>query len=44
MNENFLKIQDVTFAASQKNKVSNVTFNLDKEGEKRNEFVNSMLA
>ena len=33
MNENFLKIQDVTFAASQKNKVSNVTFNLDKEGE-----------
>ena len=33
MNKNFLQIQDVTFAASQKNKVNNVTFNLEKEGE-----------
>ena len=33
MNQNFLEIQDVTFAASKKNKVNNVTFNLEKEGE-----------
>ena len=33
MSENFLEIQDVTFAASRKNKVNNVTFNLEKEGE-----------
>ena len=33
MSENFLEIQDVTFAASKKNKVNNVTFNLEKEGE-----------
>ena len=33
MNQNFLEIRDVTFAASKKNKVSNVTFNLEKEGE-----------
>ena len=33
MSENFLEIQNVTFAASHKNKVNNVTFNLKKEGE-----------
>ena len=33
MNKNFLEIQNVTFAASNKNKVNNVTFNLDKEGD-----------
>ena len=33
MSQNFLEIQDVTFAASKKNKVNNVTFNLEKEGE-----------
>ena len=33
MNNNFLEIQDVTFAASKKNKVNNVTFNVEKEGE-----------
>ena len=33
MGQNFLEIQDVTFAASKKNKVNNVTFNLEKEGE-----------
>ena len=33
MSQNFLQIQDVTFAASKKNKVNNVTFNLEKEGE-----------
>ena len=33
MCQNFLEIQDVTFAASKKNKVNNVTFNLKKEGE-----------
>ena len=33
MSRNFLEIQDVTFAASKKNKVHNVTFNLEKEGE-----------
>ena len=30
MSQNFLEIQDVTFAASKKNKVNNVTFNLEK--------------
>ena len=33
MNNNFLEIQDVTFAASKKNKVNNVTFSIEKEGE-----------
>ena len=33
MNNSFLEIQDVTFAASNKNKVKNVSFNLEKEGE-----------
>ena len=33
MSQNLLEIQDVTFAASAKNKVSNVSFNLKKEGE-----------
>ena len=33
MNENFLEIQNVTFAASKKNKVNNVTFDINKEGE-----------
>ena len=33
MSQNFLEIQNVTFAASKKNKVNNVTFNLEKEGE-----------
>ena len=33
MSEIFLEIQDVTFAASKKNKVNNVTFNVEQEGE-----------
>jgi len=33
MSQNLLEIQDVTFAASEKNKVHNVSFNLKKEGE-----------
>ena len=33
MKNNFLEIQDVTFAASKKNKVNNVTFSVEKEGE-----------
>ena len=33
MSENFLEIQNVTFPASQKNKVNNLTLNLKKEGE-----------
>ena len=33
MSKNFLEIQNVTFAASKKNKVNNVTFSLEKEGE-----------
>ena len=33
MDQNFLEIQDVTFAASKKNKVNDVTFNIEKEGE-----------
>ena len=30
MSQNFLEIHDVTFAASKKNKVNNVTFNIEK--------------
>ena len=33
MKNNFLEIQDVTFAASKKNKVNNVNFKLEQEGE-----------
>ena len=33
MSQNFLEIQNVTFAASKKNKVNNVNFNLKREGE-----------
>ena len=33
MNNNFLEIQNVTFAASKVNKVNNVTFDIEKEGE-----------
>ena len=33
MNKNFLEIKGVTFAASNKNKVKNVTFDLEQEGE-----------
>jgi len=33
MSKNFLEIQNVTFAASEKNKVNNVSFNIEKEGE-----------
>ena len=33
MAKNFLEVQNVTFAASEKNKVNNVTFNIEKEGE-----------
>ena len=33
MTNNFLEIRDVTFAASKKNKVNNVTFSVEKEGE-----------
>ena len=33
MIQNFLEIQNVTFAASKKNKVNNVCLNLEKEGE-----------
>ena len=33
MNQSFLEIQGVTFAASNKNKVKNVTFDLHHEGE-----------
>ena len=33
MSQNILEIQDVTFAASEKNKVNNVSFDLNKEGE-----------
>ena len=33
MSQIFLEIQNVTFTASNKNKVKNVTFNLKKEGE-----------
>ena len=33
MSENFLEIQNVTFAASKISKVNNVTFDIEKEGE-----------
>ena len=33
MNQSFFEIQDVTFSASKKNKVFNVTFDIEKEGE-----------
>ena len=33
MNENFLEINNVTFAASDKNKVSNVSLNIENEGD-----------
>ena len=33
MIKNILEIQDVTFAASKKNKVNNVTFNIENEGD-----------
>jgi|TARA_B110000003_G_scaffold191677_1_gene190485 iron(III) transport system ATP-binding protein len=33
MSENFLEINNVTFAASDKNKVSNVSLNIEKEGD-----------
>ena len=33
MNKNFLEIKDVTFAASKVDKVHNVSFNIEKEGD-----------
>ena len=33
MGKNFLEVQNVTFVASEKNKVNNVTFSIEKEGE-----------
>ena len=33
MDKNFLKIENVTFAASDKNKVSNVSLNIENEGD-----------
>ena len=33
MSENFLEIDNVTFAASEKNKVSNVSLNIENEGD-----------
>ena len=33
MSENFLEIDNVTFAASEKNKVSNVSLNIESEGD-----------
>ena len=33
MSKNFLEIKNVTFAASKKNKVNNVTFNIENEGD-----------
>ena len=33
MGKNFLEIQNVTFAASKKNKVNNVTLNIENEGD-----------
>ena len=33
MAKNFLEIKDVTFEASKTNKVSNVSFNIEKEGD-----------
>ena len=33
MAKNFLEINDVTFEASKTNKVNNVSFNIEKEGD-----------
>ena len=33
MAKNFLEVQNVTFAASKKNKVNNVSFKIENEGE-----------
>ena len=33
MGKNFLEIKDVTFEASKINKVHNVSFNIEKEGD-----------
>ena len=33
MSKNFLEIENVTFAASDKNKVSNVSLNIENEGD-----------
>ena len=33
MTKNFLEIKDVTFEASKVNKVRNVSFNIEKEGD-----------
>ena len=33
MNKNFLEIENVTFTASNKNKVSNVSIGIEKEGD-----------
>jgi len=33
MKNNFLEIENVTFAASSKNKVNNVSFNIENEGD-----------
>jgi len=33
MSDNFLEIENVTFAASDKNKVNNVSFNIENEGD-----------
>ena len=33
MRNNFLEIENVTFAASSKNKVTNVSFNIENEGD-----------
>ena len=33
MRNNFLEIENVTFAASFKNKVTNVSFNIENEGD-----------
>ena len=33
MSVNFLEIENVTFAASKKNKVNNVSFNIENEGD-----------
>ena len=33
MSQNFLEIENVTFAASDKNKVNNVSLNIENEGD-----------
>ena len=33
MTQNFLKIENVTFAASDKSKVNNVSLNIENEGD-----------